>query len=85
MMLMLMLMMMMMMMLMMMMNSVVSERNGGYHCLRRDLNEHSARNMEQDNGGDEVEVGMKRMKMTQSLWVKSFQANSPLVAAIMFT
>ena len=41
--------------MLMMMNSVVSERSGGYHCLRRDLNEHSARNKEQDNGGDEDE------------------------------
>ena len=46
-------------MMMMRRNSVVSERSGGYHCLRRDLNEHSARNKEQDNGGDDVKLGLQ--------------------------
>ena len=54
------------MMMMMMMNGVVSERSSGYHCLRRDLNEHSARNKEQDNGGDEVGLRMRMMKMRRS-------------------
>ena len=62
---------MMMMMMMMMTNGVVSERSGGYHCLRRDLNEHSARNKEQDNGGDEVGLmtmmRMRRMKMMRRM------------------
>ena len=59
-------MMMIIMMMMMMMNGVVSERSSGYHCLRRDLNEHSARNKEQDNGGDEVGLRMRMMKMRRS-------------------
>ena len=56
----------MMMIIMMMMNGVVSERSSGYHCLRRDLNEHSARNKEQDNGGDDVGRRMRMMKMRRS-------------------
>ena len=53
-------------MMMMMMNGVVSERSSGYHCLRRDLNEHSARNKEQDNGGDEVGLMRRIMNVRRS-------------------